>query len=222
MLNYSKKLAIFKILRKFFKFFNLKIFYSKEINYLKNLRVETVIDVGVANGTKELLNNFPNSFFYFIEPNPFYWNFIEKKLLKKFKGTLYKTAAGNKTGEEEFFDLGVTSSFIQRQDYKLKNKIKVKIDKLDNILLNNKFKNTLLKIDTEGYELEVLKGAEKLLKNTDYCIIEVRLNNINTYNPSDLIAYLYQRDFYFDKILKVYYAKYGIDFIDVLFKKKLK
>ena len=65
-----------------------------------------------------------------------------------------------------------------------------------------------------------MKGSEKLLKSIDYCIIEVRLNNINTYNPSDLIAYLYQRDFYFDKILKVYYAKYGIDFIDVLFKKK--
>tara|TARA_B100001121_G_scaffold286093_1_gene282345 strand:+ start:116 stop:781 length:666 start_codon:yes stop_codon:yes gene_type:complete len=221
MLNYSKKLAIFRIIRKFFKLFNLKIFYSKEINYLKELKIDTVIDVGVANGTKELLRNFPNSFFYFVEPNPIYWDFIEKKLLKKFKGILYKTAAGNKTGEEVFFDSGVISSFIQRQDFKFKNKISVKIDKLDNFLLNRKFKNTLLKIDTEGYELEVLKGSEKLLKNIDYCIIEVRLNNINTYNPSDLINFLYQRNFYFDKILKVYYAKYGIDFIDVLFKKNI-
>ena len=221
MLSYSKKIAFFRIIRKLFKLFNLKIFYSKEINYLKELKIETVIDVGVANGTKELLKNFPNSFFYFIEPNPKYWDFIEKKLLKKFKGTLYKTAAGNKTGEEDFFDSGVTSSFIQRQDFKLKNKITVKIDKLDNFLLNKKFKNALLKIDTEGYELEVLKGSERLLKNIDYCIIEVRLNNINTYNPSDLINYLYQRNFYFDKILKVYYVKYGIDFIDVLFKKNI-
>ena len=102
MLNYSKKLAIFKIIRKLFKLFNLKIFYSKEVNYLKDLKIETVIDVGVANGTKELLKSFPNSFFYFIEPNPIYWDFIEKKLLKKFKETLFKTAAGNKTGKEEF------------------------------------------------------------------------------------------------------------------------
>lgn len=221
MLNYKKKLAIFRIIRKLFKLFNLKIFYSKDVNYLKDLKIETVIDVGVANGTKELLENFPNSFFYFIEPNPRYWDFIEKKLLKKFKGTLYKTAAGNKTGEEVFFGSGITSSFLERQDMKDVIKTMVKIDKLDNFLLDKKFKNTLLKIDTEGYELEVLKGSEKLLKNIDYCIIEVRLENINTYNPSEIINFLYEKNFIFHKILKIYYAKYGIDFIDVLFKKNI-
>ena len=91
------------------------------------------------------------------------------------------------------------------------------------LLLNlyNIPKNTLLKIDTEGYELEVLKGSEKLLKNIDYCIIEVRLENINTYNPSEIINFLYEKNFIFHKILKIYYAKYGIDFIDVLFKKNI-
>ena len=50
---------------------------------------------------------------------------------------------------------------------------------LDNLLkIKNKF--LILKIDTEGYELEVLKGAIQLLKNNKcFCQIEVKDNNKN-------------------------------------------
>ena len=58
-MNYSKKIKIFKFIRKFFNFFNLQIFYSKKINYLKNLKIDNVIDVGVANGTDFLFEDFP-------------------------------------------------------------------------------------------------------------------------------------------------------------------
>ena len=108
---------------------------------------------------------------------------------------------------------------MQRSDYALENKINVNLDKLDNILNEIKLENALLKIDTEGYELEVLKGANDILKKVDYCIIEVRLQNIDTYNSSELINYLYERNFKIHKILKVYYVKDGIDFMDILFKK---
>ena len=137
----------------------------------------------------------------------------------KFNGKLYKTAAGNKSGSFDFFDFDVASSFLQRSDYALENKINVNLDKLDNILNEIKLENALLKIDTEGYELEVLKGANDILKKVDYCIIEVRLQNIDTYNSSELINYLYERNFKIHKILKVYYVKDGIDFMDILFKK---
>ena len=220
MLSYKYKITLLRIIRKFFKFFNFKIFYSKETNYLKHLKVKNIIDVGVADGTKELLDNFPNAYFHLIEPNPIFWKPIEKVLLKKFKGKLYKLAAGNRTGISEFYSFGHTSSFLQRQDYEIKNKIKVNLDKLDNILSSDNLEDTLLKIDVEGYELEVLKGSTNVLKNINYCIIELRLQNINTYNPSELINFLYEKDFYFYKIIKVYYVKYGIDFMDILFIKK--
>jgi len=48
---------------------------------------------------------------------------------------------------------------------KTENKIKVQVKKLDNILKNLKIKNVdLIKIDVEGAEADVLKGAEKTLK----------------------------------------------------------
>ena len=51
------------------------------------------------------------------------------------------------------------------------------LDYLDNLLdLNDK--SLILKIDTEGYELEVLRGAINLLKNNKcFCQIEVKENN---------------------------------------------
>ena len=197
--------------------FDFQIFYSKKINYLKELNIKNVIDVGVATGTKELLYNFPNAYYHLIEPNPTFHEYIYKNLLKKFKGKLYKIAAGNKSGTFEFYDFGATSGFLKRQDYKITKKIKVKLDKLDNIIKPKK--KTLLKIDTEGYELEVLKGANKILNIADYCIIELRLQNIKTYNPSEIINYLYEKKFHLHAILKIYYVKNGIDFMDILFKK---
>jgi hypothetical protein len=43
---------------------------------------------------------------------------------------------------------------------------------------------TLLKLDVQGYELEVLKGAEESLKNIDYIIIEANLEQLYTNQPS--------------------------------------
>ena len=220
MLNYKQKLIIFRFIRKIFKFFNLQIFYTKKTNYLAELKVENVIDVGVAYGTKELIENFPDAYFHMVEPNPLFWSYIEKNILNKFNGKLYKSAAGNKTGVFDFYDFGQTSSFLQREDYKLEKKIQVNLDYLDSIISYKDLKNTVLKIDTEGYELEVLKGSENLLGVVEYCIIELRLENIKTYNPSEIINFLFQRNFIFHKILKVYYVKKGISFIDVLFVKK--
>ena len=51
---YKIKLKIFKILQNMLKFFNLKIYYSKDENFLSNLKVSKIIDVGVAKGTNFL------------------------------------------------------------------------------------------------------------------------------------------------------------------------
>ena len=42
----------------------------------------------------------------------------------------------------------------------------------------------MIKIDVEGYEMEVLKGAEKLLQNVRYLMIELN-NNTKKYGSSN-------------------------------------
>ena len=43
---------------------------------------------------------------------------------------------------------------------------------------------------------------------------------IKTYNPSEIINFLYEKNFLWNKILDVYFAKEDIDYIDILFLKK--
>ena len=57
-----------------------------------------------------------------------------------------------------------------------------KISKLDSLELSNV---DMLKIDVEGLEMEVLKGASKTLENVQYIMIELN-NNSKKYGSSNL------------------------------------
>lgn len=218
---YKIKLFLFKTIQKFFSIFNIKIFYSKDLDYFQTINLDCIIDVGVAKGTKFLNNRFPNTFYYLIEANDNYYHYLEKVFLKKYKGKLFKIGAGKEKNKKYFYKSGVTSSFLERENFNPSTKTQIQVDTLNNILKNEIIsKNTLLKIDCEGGELDVLIGANDILKKIKYLIIEIRLQKINTYNPSELIDYIFEKGFYWKNIIKVYYAKKGIDFIDVLFVKK--
>ena len=220
-MNYQLKIKIFKIVQEVFKFFNLKLFYSKDDEFFKNLEIKNIIDVGVEKGTKFLTDKFPNSYFYLVEANSNYYTYLENNFLKQYKGKLFKVAAGKDSDEKFFYESGPISSFFEREDFNFKKKKLVNIKPLDEILLNeNISNNTILKIDCEGAELDILKGADKILQTVDFVIVELRLQKINTYNPSELINFLYEKNFLWEKILKIYYAKIGIDYIDILFIKK--
>ena len=220
MFSYKFKLKLLKIVQIFFKIFNLKIYYSKDKNVLKNININTIVDVGVAKGTGFLFNNFPNSRYLLIEPNKDYFEFIEKNILNKYNAKLFKIGAG-KTEESKILNIsGPISSIYKRKNFEFKNQYEIKVKKLDDILTNEDLKkNLLVKIDCEGAELDVLEGSLKTLCIANYLIIEVRLQKINTYNPTDLICFLKNQNFQWYEILDIYYAKEGIDYIDVLFKK---
>ena len=220
-MNFQTKLKLFKLLQSLLAKFNLKIFYSKDKDFTKNLNVENIIDVGVEKGTNFLVNNFPKAKYFLIEANSTFYDYLENDFLKRFRGKLFKIAAGKNQDKKYFYDSGPISSFFKRDNFKFKKKFFVQLLPLDKILIKEKInKNTILKIDCEGGELDVLKGAVKTLKKVNYVIIELRLQKIQTYNPSDIINFLYKNKFKWQQILKVYYAKEAIDYMDILFIKK--
>ena len=60
-----------------------------------------------------------------------------------------------------------------------KNLVKVDMVKLDSYF---KIKPTFIKIDVEGYEYEVLKGAKKILKTRPKLEIEIHTDDLPKYN----------------------------------------
>ncbi|MBC8488140.1 MAG: FkbM family methyltransferase [Bacteroidetes bacterium] len=100
---------------------------------------------------------------------------------------IFNMALGHKKENMKFYDVGYYNPFLPPIFYyffpnkrrygmvgfnKDLNHFYVKVDRLDNILEENKVNNVrLIKIDTEGFEPYVLLGAKKLLSQKDAPII---------------------------------------------------
>ncbi len=107
---------------------------------------------------------------YSFEPSSINFRYLKKNVcinnLKKVI-RIYKYAVGN---EEKLIKLALAESSsghnsIVRDDISVKRYEEVKQISLDNFVNNNSIdKINFIKIDVEGYELEVLKGFEKNLK----------------------------------------------------------
>lgn len=200
----------------------------RKIPPMPKYNVERIIDVGVAKGTPQLLNNYSSCYFILIEPHPFYHNFINNNILNKINGTLLKFAAGEKDEILQLKDNGPASGFFDRNDNKnILNFFDVKVRPLDDLLAEIGFfsnkKNVLLKVDTEGFELNVLKGAVRILSESfvKYVVLEVRVSFINNnYNPTEIFVFLQEFGFKFLRIDKVAHRKKGISFLDITFYKE--
>ena len=89
----------------------------------------------------------------------------------------FHTAIGSKKGK---VTLGATEKYSPNYEIDEIDSVINETSELNSLdfLLNTKGKFLILKIDTEGYEFEVLKGAINLLNNNKcFCQIEIKDNN---------------------------------------------
>ena len=108
-----------------------------------------------------------------------------EKLSKKRNVNFIKTALGKEDGIKKEIkiqkDRGKTS-LLEISDINMKDDFtevkKIEINTLDTVLNNKEHLGKIgIKIDVEGYELEVILGAKETLKNTQFVIAEVRHNH---------------------------------------------
>ena len=193
----------------FEKFFNILDFFhqSRIKNYLKKIDTVYFIDVGAHKGEfLSYISSLKYKKIYCFEPQKNVFKILKKNFKNNKKIELFNIGLAHKNLNLTFYvnKLTSTSTFSRYKNsffFKLKNlilksdnfyidKYIIKTKKLDEIFLNKKINNIFLKIDVEGFELNVLKGAKKvLLKKTKYVLIEkhfFQLYKNNSTNKVDL------------------------------------
>lgn len=192
-------------------FSGLKI-YSKS--------VDLVVDVGVAYGTPDLYKAFRKTRKILVEPLS---DYVEHLRLDKSieNAIIIQGCASDSKKNISFFvrDSKSTSSLNQGIDYS--EKLNISTEKLD-ILCKGLFEHSqsiCLKIDTEGSELKVLRGADEILAK---CIVVVAES---TFYPTlkgandffELVDYMKTKNFKIVDIVNVRKSNGELDQCDVIF-----
>ena len=174
-------------------FFNIN--FEQEYKIVKFIKNPIILDIGAHKGESivNFLKHNTDSLIYSFEPNISIYKILNKKFLMNKKIKIYNYAISKKkllflyVPEIYFFHLTLWASF--NKDFLMDrwkkftsiniNKIKIIKIKIKSISMDTiKINPNLLKIDTEGAELEVINSGIKLIKkNTPVIILEFNKNN---------------------------------------------
>ena len=195
---------------------------EKELQLLKNIIIpETdTIDIGVYRGVYSYEMAKYSKMVHAFEPNPIIFKDIELNLGKIIKNiNLYNFALSDKENKvllkvpirnknydksnyEEYFQMGRATIHEQNvmgdtETFEIKSK------KLDNFTFSNRI--SFIKIDVEGHEMSVIKGAENTIKQykpTLLVEIEEKHSKQKVLDSINYINSLGYESFYYDNELK--------------------
>jgi len=195
------------------------------INFLKKNNIhkfDTIFDIGAHKGESIKFFNkyFKVNKIYSFEPSPINFQYLQKYIKsKKFNSSVILENFGlGIRSEKKILNQAIESSsstfneinydskyfkkkknllnFFSNKEYT--SKIEVKIINLKNYLIDNKIeKIDLLKIDTEGFEFDVLSGLEEEIKKVKFVFFEHHYDDMykKNYKYSDVSELLKKNNF---------------------------
>jgi FkbM family methyltransferase len=158
---------------------------SNRLEWLRNLKIKTIIDVGAnkGNATLEFLEIFSSATVFAFEPLPECFEIMKLRLKHLENVKLFNVALSNKTGSAKMnkSSYRASSSLLKMAELhkslfpitKGETVISVETNTLDNIMSSEVFDApVLMKIDVQGFEDQVLTGSKKTLEKIKIIIIE--------------------------------------------------
>ena len=214
----------------------LSSFHHKRISrYLCELDIEKIIDIGAHKGEflEKVVKIEKINSFYAFEPQKNIFNELSKKFSNNKKMTLFNYAMDKEITKKKLKinKLSMTSSlseidekslylkfknFLTQAKSNFEDEYEVQTNTVDKIFEDISLKKTLLKIDVEGFEINVIKGSRIKLKEIPFVMLENQFgNHYKNNNFNDIVKLLTEENF---KIYKKFIFP-TMHYQDVLFKK---
>ena len=219
------------------KIFNpLSTFHHKRISkYLSELDIEKIIDIGAHKGEflEKMLKIEKVNSFYAFEPQKNIFNELSEKFSNNKKVTLFNYAMDEEIAKKKLKinKLSMKSSLAEANEKSLylkfinflllskssfEDEYEIQTNTVDKIFEGTNLQKTLLKIDVEGFEMNVIKGSRMKLKEIPFILLENQFgNHFKNNNFNDIIRFLSGQKFVICK--KFLFPT--LHYQDVLFKK---
>jgi len=161
----------------------------------QNKKFNTIVDIGAWCGTWAITMQQYAKNVYCYEPNKTHYECLQRNVAPYGHIRIYNQAIGNEDG---YISLSQESS--TQNTRVLLEKGETKISKLNSLEIDD---IDMLKIDVEGLEMEVLKGASHRLEKIKYIMIELN-NNSKRYGSSNLEIEKHLKDLGYKILIKTW------------------
>lgn len=223
-----------KIIEKIFK--PISSFHHRRIlRYLCKLDIEKIIDIGAHKGEflEKMVKIEKVSSFYAFEPQKNIFEELNKKFSNNKKVTLFNYAMDQETTSKKLkinklsmssslAEINEKSIYLKFKNFLLSTKsnfedeYEIQTKTVDKIFKDISLQKALLKIDVEGFEINVIKGSKMKLKEITFILLENQFgNHYKNNNFNEIIEILSEHNF-------TIYKKFlfpTLHYQDVLFKK---
>lgn len=184
---------------------------DKVLEFIDQYNINSLLDIGanVGNYSRAIKYFFPEMKLLMIEANPNCENHLKNT------GIDYRIACLSDSEKEvDFFlqddnDIGTGSSYYleNTEYYSQKRSIKRMTTTLDKLVDDQAFQ--FIKMDTQGSEIDIIKGGMSVINRAKFISIEISLVEYNIGSPqkNDVVSFMKDIGFYPIKLVEEHYSK---------------
>lgn len=189
------------------------------LNWAKDVDLKVIYDIGshIGEFTKIAQQAFPNATYHLFEPNVVHNDWV------KDLGRVHNLYLSNEVKQAEFYSSNISSDSFYKEFTGIHENVeplKVTTTALDGYVKEQGLEYPdLIKIDTQGAEIEILEGAKECAKRAQFIILECPVVEYNRNGMlfNDYIAYMFSIGYVPRYLTEVHFLNGVICQLDVAF-----